>query len=415
MYIVLIAAMLIIEIVVLILILVKNGDNESLKNDIARQSESLERTMKLFSDTVSQNQKNASQLQKERLDEISKTVTNQMAQMELRFKTFEGETREKLEAMRNANNEQMTALREDNTKSLEKMRQTVDEKLQKTLDEKMNESFKMVSERLEQVYKGLGEMQTLASGVGDLKKVLSNVKTRGILGEIQLGAILKEILSPKQYDENVATVPGSRNVVEFAVKFPGENDSFTYLPIDSKFPLDAYSDLQAAYESGEAERVKQAAGVLCQRLKLFAKDVHEKYIQSPYTTEFAIMFLPVEGLYAEAVNRGMVEVLQREYKVNIAGPSTMAAILNSLQMGFKTLAIEKRSAEVWTILGAVKKEFGTFASVLDSAQRKIEQANSEIDKLVGVRTRAIERKLKNIESLDSGESSAEILEIGEAE
>ena len=415
MYIVLIAAMLIIEIVVLILILVKNGDNESLKNDIARQSESLERTMKLFSDTVSQNQKNASQLQKERLDEISKTVTNQMAQMELRFKTFEGETREKLEAMRTANNEQMTALREDNTKSLEKMRQTVDEKLQKTLDEKMNESFKMVSERLEQVYKGLGEMQTLASGVGDLKKVLSNVKTRGILGEIQLGAILKEILSPKQYDENVATVPGSRNVVEFAVKFPGENDSFTYLPIDSKFPLDAYSDLQSAYESGEAERVKQAAGVLCQRLKLFAKDVHEKYIQSPYTTEFAIMFLPVEGLYAEAVNRGMVEVLQREYKVNIAGPSTMAAILNSLQMGFKTLAIEKRSAEVWTILGAVKKEFGTFASVLDSAQRKIEQANSEIDKLVGVRTRAIERKLKNIESLDSGESSAEILEIGEAE
>ncbi len=277
----------------------------------------------------------------------------------------------------------------------------------------MNESFRLVSERLEQVYKGLGEMQALASCVGDLKKVLSNVKTRGILGEIQLGAILKEILSPGQYEENVIPVPNSKNPVEFEVKFPHDEGSFTYLPIDSKFPLDAYSALQEAYESGDADTVKAAANVLCTRLKQFAKDVHEKYVESPYTTEFAIVFLPTEGLYAEAVNRGMVELLQREYKVNITGPSTMAALLNSLQMGFKTLAIEKRSAEVWTILGAVKKEFDSFGKVLDSAQKKIEQANSELDKLVGVRTRAITRKLKNVETLEG--SSAEILELEESE
>ncbi len=276
----------------------------------------------------------------------------------------------------------------------------------------MNESFRLVSERLEQVYKGLGEMQNLASGVGDLKKVLSNVKTRGILGELQLGSILKEILSPQQYEENIATVPGSKNVVEFAVKFPHENGGFTYLPIDSKFPLDAYTDLQSAYDSGDAQAVKAAAAALCTRLKQFAKEVHEKYVLCPYTTEFAIIFLPVEGLYAEAVNRGMVEILQREYKINIAGPSTMAAILNSLQMGFKTLAIEKRSAEVWTLLGAVKKEFDTFGTVLNSAQKKLEQANSELDKLVGVRTRAIERKLKSVETLDDG-TSRQILEIDE--
>ena len=402
---------IVLNVILMVLLLAKKNDGEGLKNDIARQGEALERSMKIFGDSFSQNQVNAATLQKERLDDINKSVNNSMQQMELRFKSFESETREKLEAMRRANQEQMTGLREDNNKSLEEMRRTVDEKLHKTLEDKMNESFKMVSERLEQVYKGLGEMQTLANGVGDLKKVLSNVKTRGILGEIQLGAILKEILSPQQYDENVATVPGSRNFVEFAVKFPGDDGGFTYLPIDSKFPLDAYSDLQNAYESGDSESIKQTATLLCQRLKLFAKDVHEKYIQSPYTTEFAIIFLPVEGLYAEMVNRGMVEILQREYKINIAGPSTMAAILNALQMGFKTLAIEKRSAEVWTILGAVKKEFSTFATVLDSAQKKIEQANSEIDKLVGVRTRAIERKLKNIESLDDETDSVKILEI----
>ena len=405
MYIILFFMAIAIEILIFVLLILKRSDSEGLKNDLARQNEALTQSVKLMSDTLSQSQNTAALYQRERLDEINKSISGSLSQLELRFKSFESENREKLEAIRSVTERQLLSLREDNSKKLEDMRRTVDEKLQKTLESKMNESFKMVSERLEQVYKGLGEMQSLAVGVGDLKKVLSNVKTRGILGEIQLGAILKEILAPGQYDENVATVPNSRNVVEFAVKFPQEDGGFVYLPIDSKFPLDAYADLQNAYSDGDAQSIKAAAQTLCTRLRGAAKDVHEKYVLSPYTTEFAVIFLPVEGLYAEAVNRGMVELLQREYKIVIAGPSTMAALLNSLQMGFRTLAIEKRSAEVWTLLGAVKKEFDNFAGVLDSAQKKIEQANSELDKLVGVRTRAINRKLRNVELFD-GDSTA---------
>lgn len=405
MYIILFFVAIAIEILIFVLLILKRSDSEGLKNDLARQNEALTQSVKLMSDTLSQSQNTAALYQRERLDEINKSISGSLSQLELRFKSFESENREKLEAIRSVTERQLLSLREDNSKKLEDMRRTVDEKLQKTLESKMNESFKMVSERLEQVYKGLGEMQSLAVGVGDLKKVLSNVKTRGILGEIQLGAILKEILAPGQYDENVATVPNSRNVVEFAVKFPQEDGGFVYLPIDSKFPLDAYADLQNAYSGGDAQSIKAAAQTLCTRLRSAAKDVHEKYVLSPYTTEFAVIFLPVEGLYAEAVNRGMVELLQREYKIVIAGPSTMAALLNSLQMGFRTLAIEKRSAEVWTLLGAVKKEFDNFAGVLDSAQKKIEQANSELDKLVGVRTRAINRKLRNVELFD-GDSTA---------
>lgn len=405
MYIILFFVAIAIEILIFVLLILKRSDSEGLKNDLARQNEALTQSVKLMSDTLSQSQNTAALYQRERLDEINKSISGSLSQLELRFKSFESENREKLEAIRSVTERQLLSLREDNSKKLEDMRRTVDEKLQKTLESKMNESFKMVSERLEQVYKGLGEMQSLAVGVGDLKKVLSNVKTRGILGEIQLGAILKEILAPGQYDENVATVPNSRNVVEFAVKFPQEDGGYVYLPIDSKFPLDAYADLQNAYSDGDAQSIKAAAQTLCTRLRGAAKDVHEKYVLSPYTTEFAVIFLPVEGLYAEAVNRGMVELLQREYKIVIAGPSTMAALLNSLQMGFRTLAIEKRSAEVWTLLGAVKKEFDNFAGVLDSAQKKIEQANSELDKLVGVRTRAINRKLRNVELFD-GDSTA---------
>ena len=405
MYIILFFVAIAIEILIFVLLILKRSDSEGLKNDLARQNEALTQSVKLMSDTLSQSQNTAALYQRERLDEINKSISGSLSQLELRFKSFESENREKLEAIRSVTERQLLSLREDNSKKLEDMRRTVDEKLQKTLESKMNESFKMVSERLEQVYKGLGEMQSLAVGVGDLKKVLSNVKTRGILGEIQLGAILKEILAPGQYDENVATVPNSRNVVEFAVKFQQEDGGFGYLPIDSKFTLDAYADLQNAYSDGDAQSIKAAAQTLCTRLRGAAKDVHETYGLSPYTTEFAVIFLPVEGLYAEAVNRGMVELLQREYKIVIAGPSTMAALLNSLQMGFRTLAIEKRSAEVWTLLGAVKKEFDNFAGVLDSAQKKIEQANSELDKLVGVRTRAINRKLRNVELFD-GDSTA---------
>lgn len=269
----------------------------------------------------------------------------------------------------------------------------------------MTQSFRLVNERLEQVYKGLGEMQTLAVGVGDLKKVLSNVKTRGILGEIQLGAILEEILSPEQYAANIATVPGSKNVVEYAVKLPGDDGAPVYLPIDSKFPGDAYVALQDAYDSGSAEAVQAAFQTLSARIKSFAKDIHDKYIEPPHTTEFGIMFLPFEGLYAEVVNRGLVEVLQRDYKVNIAGPSTMAALLNSLQMGFRTVAIQKRSSEVWAILGAVKTEFDKFGDILAATQNRLNQAGAELDKLVGVRTRAIQRKLRSVEKLDDTPSS----------
>lgn len=298
----------------------------------------------------------------------------------------------------------MREIRSENTRQLEQMRATVDEKLQKTLDERIAQSFKLVNERLEQVYKGLGEMQTLASGVGDLKKVLSNVKTRGVLGEIQLGAILEEILSPEQYEANVITKPGSKNFVEYAVKMPGAGDDVVYLPIDAKFPLDAYHQLADAYDAADTALIEAAGKVLETRIRQFAKDIRDKYIDPPHTTDFGIMFLPIEGLYAEVVRRDMVEQLQRDYRVNIAGPTTMAAILNSLQMGFRTLAIQKRSGEVWKVLGAVKTEFDTFGAVITAAQTRLEQANKELDKLVGVRTRQIQRRLSEVSSLSQSEA-----------
>ncbi|MBQ3093912.1 MAG: DNA recombination protein RmuC [Clostridia bacterium] len=339
-------------------------------------------------------------------DALQQSVTGSMTQMEQRIKSLEVTNEQKLEAIRGSMEQRLQYLQNDNNRRLDEMRKTVDEKLQKTLEDTMTQSFRLVNERLEQVYKGLGEMQTLASGVGDLKKVLSNVKTRGILGEIQLGAILEEILAPEQYDTNVATVPGSSAVVEFAVKLPGTDGEQVYLPIDSKFPGDAYAALQDAYESGSAEAVQAAAQVLMTRIKTFAKDIRDKYIEPPYTTDFGIMFLPFEGLYAEVVNRGMVEVLQREYKVNVAGPSTMAALLNSLQMGFRTLAIQKQSSEVWKLLGAVRTEFDKFGNVLAATQTRLDQANKELDKLVGVRTRAIQRRLRDVERMDDGQATA---------
>ena len=321
-----------------------------------------------------------------------------LAQLEERLKTFSLTNEQQLDNIRHSVENRLNYIQEDNNKKLEEMRKTVDERLQQSIEEKMNRSFSLVNERLEQVYKGLGEMQSLAVGVGDLKKVLSNVKTRGILGEIQLSAILSEILSPEQYEENVATKKGSKNVVEFAVKLPSDDDKFIYLPIDSKFPGDTYATLRDAIDEGDKIKIDLAAKALITRIKSEAKDIHDKYIDPPYTTEFAIMFLPFEGLYSEAVNRGLVEILQRDYKVNIAGPSTMAALLNSLQMGFKTLAVQKRSAEVWEILGAVKQEFDKFGDVLEATQQRLDQANKELDKLVGVRTRQIQRKLKDVQT-----------------
>ena len=348
-------------------------------------------------------------------DELQRILLNQQSfaqsqndravQLEQRLHSFSADNVQSLENIRRSVDEKLESIRRENLRQLDEMRQTVDEKLQKTLEEKMNKSFSLVNERLEQVYKGLGEMQTLAVGVGDLKKVLSNVKTRGILGEIQLGAILSEILSKEQYEENIATKKGSKNVVEFAIKLPSDGAGTVYLPVDSKFPGDTYSALREAVESGDRQRIESARKALVQRIKGEAKDIHDKYIDPPNTTEFAIMFLPFEGLYSEVVNMGLVEVLQREYKVNIAGPSTMAALLNSLQMGFKTLAVQKRSAEVWKILGGVKTEFDKFNDVLVMTQQRLDQANKELDKLVGVRTRQIQRQLKDVETVSLSEQN----------
>jgi DNA recombination protein RmuC len=329
------------------------------------------------------------------------------------FKNFNMQSEQKLDNIRNTMENRIQTMQIENSKKLDQMRETVDEKLQKTLEERISKSFNLVSERLEQVYKGLGEMQTLAIGVGDLKKVLSNVKTRGILGEIQLGAILEEILSKEQYEENIVTKKGTNDRVEFAIKLPGDDNNPVYLPIDAKFPMEAYEKLIDAYDKGDPVAVDLAATFLEKNIKGFAKTISEKYIDPPHTTDFGIMFLPIEGLYAEVVRRGMVETLQREYKISIAGPTTMAAILNSLQMGFKTLAIQKRSSEVWNVLSAVKTEFDKFGSVLAATQTRLEQAHSELDKLVGARTRKIQSKLRLVSTLPD-DASISILGIDES-
>lgn len=378
--------------VVLVIVLSKNKNNnidDAIYDASKKLNQDTVNSVKLMSDMINQNQVNMAENQK-----------FQLQQMENRLKTFSMENEQKLENIRSTVEKKLTYMQEDNNKQLENIRTTVDEKLQNTLENKLNKSFETVSKQLQQVYKGLGEMQNLAVGVGDLKKVLSNVKTRGILGEIQLSAILKEILSPEQYEENVATKKGSRNVVEFAIKLPADDESFVYLPIDSKFPGDTYAKLVDAMNSGNKEEIEICSKNLLRTIKSEAKDIHDKYISPPNTTEFAIMFLPFEGLYAEVVNRGMVEVLQREYKVNVAGPSTMGALLNSLQLGFKTLAVQKRSAEVWQILNDVKREFDTFADALEKTQTRLNQANTELDKLVGVRTRKIQSQLSKVQKLE---------------
>lgn len=397
--IIILAIILVLQII--ILIKGQNAKIQDLKQPLSDAAEQITKTtqtsVKTMGELISTNQKNAD-------DKMQKALSESFNRMEVRLKTYESMNEQKLEKIRDTVEKKLTEISDKNEQKLDQMRKTVDEKLQKSLEEKMNQSFKLVSERLEQVYRGLGEMQSLATGVGDLKKVLSNVKTRGILGEIQLGAILKEILSPEQYEENIATVPNSKNVVEFAVKMPSGDGGFIYLPIDSKFPQDAYLNLKDAYDTQDAETIQKAMQTLVARIKSFAKDIHTKYVEVPYTTDFAIMFLPFEGLYAEVINcSGLVEFLQREYHINVTGPSTMAALLNSIQMGFKTLAIQKRSQEVWNILGAVKSEFDKFEKVIQQAQQRINQANKELDALVGVRTRAIQRTLRSVENIESQE------------
>lgn len=404
--------------------------NNNLGNKILLQSEQIKNVDKNISDKFQMLSNNTYLQQKQindnmrqmlsgldknnisKLSSIQQTVTDQLTMSEKRFQGFSIATAQSLESVRDILDKHLTSLQLDNNKKLDEMKNIVDEKLQDTLNKRMTESFKLVNDRLEQVYKGLGEMQTLAQGVGDLKKVLTNVKSRGIVGEIQLGAILKEILSPEQYDVNIETIPDSKQVVEFAIKLPTEDGNFIYLPIDSKFPGDSYHNLQNAYESGNKDEIDTCAKNLIATMKSEAKMIRDKYICPPHTTEFAIMFLPFEGLYCEAVNRGLVEQLQNSYHINIAGPSTMAALLNSLQMGFKAFAIQKRSGEVWKVLSAVKTEFDKFESTITATQSRLRQANDELDKLVGTRTRQIQRSLRNVSSLNSSESE-KILELSD--
>lgn len=384
--------------------------NETLKNNNQAQTQQIQ---ELNQQMILQQQNLLSGVNQisleieERMHKLNKmnALTSELLRKQLSESTLNSENKidslvklnnDKFEHMRTLLDEKMSQLQSDNNKKLDEMRFVVDEKLQDTLEKRISKSFQLVSERLEQVYLGLGEMKTLANGVGDLKKVLSNVKTKGILGEIQCGAILEEILAPSQYECNVMTKKGSRSVVEFAVKLPSDGVHPVYLPIDSKFPSEPYFRLLSAYEGNDSQVILAATKQLEAAIKANAKEIHDKYIDVPNTTEFGIMFLPFEGLYAEVVRRGLVETLQRDYKINIAGPTTMAALLNSLQMGFKTLAIQKQTSEVWEVLGSIKSEFDKFASVLENTQSKLDLAQKELDQLVGVRTRQIQKRLARV-------------------
>ena len=321
------------------------------------------------------------------------------------------EIERKLEQMRQTVEGKLQALQEDNARKLEQMRATVDEKLHATLERRLGESFKIVSERLELVHKGLGEMQNLASGVGDLKKVLTNIKTRGGWGEIQLGTLLEQLLAPDQYAANVATNPRSAERVDFAIRLPGRDSGEpVWLPIDAKFPQEDYQRLMEAQEQGNAAMVEEAAKALETRIRLEARKVHDKYINPPATTDFAMIFLPTEGLFAEVLRRpGLVDGLQREYRVAVMGPTTLGAILNSLQMGFRTLAIEKRTSEVWAVLGAVKAEFGRFGEALGKVQKKLDEASSTIE-AAATRSRVLEKKLKGVQELPAADA-ARVLDV----
>ena len=374
---------------------------ESRKNEKSNRSE-IAGSIDKLSSSILANMIELSKLQKNQFDTYSRT-------MERTLDAFNYNLRNSIDYLTKLQNEKFTELTKSTEENLEKMRVTVDEKLQNTLEKRLSESFKVVSERLEQVHKGLGEMQSLAAGVGDLKKVLSNTKTRGVLGEIQLERILEQFLSPEQYEKNVITKKGSRETVEFAIKLPGKDydNKMVYLPLDAKFPLEVYNKLLEAYDMQDQAQIEVNSKNLERFIKKSAKDIRDKYIDPPNTTDFGLMFLPTEGIYAEVLkNQNLVELIQREYKVNITGPTTLVALLNSLQMGFRSLAIEKHSSEVWKILGAVKTEFSKFETVLNSAQNKLNQASSEIDKLVGTRTRQINRKLKNIDKLSFEDTDA---------
>lgn len=384
-------------------------ENSNLRTEFENKLTNVQRNISDNTNSYLQNFKSSIN---EKLEILTNNLKENLKDVNLSVKENTNKIELYLNSIRTTLIDSMDKLQTENNKKIDEMRRTVDEKLDTTLNNRLNQSFKLVQDNLSKVEQGLGEMKDLANGVGDLKKVLSNVKTRGIWGEMQLSQILSQILTKDQYAENIITRPRSKDPVEFAVKLPGDGKQIVYLPIDSKFPLDTYTNLINAYESTDKASVDRAIVELKQRMKSFAKDIRDKYLEIPYTTDFGIMFLPIEGLYAEAAKLGLIEDLQNSYRIIIAGPTTMAALLNSLQVGFRTLAIEQRTSEVWNILAAVKTEFGTFETVLKKAQKKIGEANDEIEHLVGTRTRQINRKLKDVTELKV-EDTAGILELDE--
>lgn len=434
------AVVVIVLIVSLVILSSKLSQVKTLQEQSQTSSAELIRSSQELDRRVTDNMTAMHQLMDTKLDQVREVVDQKLtttlqaqtkqtderiAQLDARFDAFQRRVDENMKTTSQASTEQLGKVREtvdkqlsdmrkENEAKLELMRQTVDEKLQKTLDERMTQSFQRVSTQLEQVHQGLGEMRGLAEGVGDLKKVLSGVKTRGIVGEIQLGAILRDILSPEQYEENVTTVSGSTERVEFAVKLPGESGETVWLPIDSKFPGDTYEHLVDAINAGNEEAIAAAKKSLETRIKAEAKDISTKYIAPPETTNFAILFLPFEGLYAEVVSQtGLLEQLQREYRVNVCGPSTMAALLNSLQMGFQSVAIQKHADEIQKVLSAVKTEFETYQAQLEKAQKQIRTAETTIDKILTTRTKAMNRKLRGVTALESLEDAQSTLGLVE--
>jgi DNA recombination protein RmuC len=395
----------------------KGGERteRAVKDEISRQREEAATQARALREELGASLKTAGDSMVNSLGEIGKAQRGQLETFSGQLAKLVDTNEKKLGEMRTVVESKLTQIQTDNAAKLEEMRKTVDEKLQGTLEKRLGESFKQVSERLEQVHKGLGEMQNLATGVGDLKKVLTNVKTRGTWGEMQLGNLLEQMLTPEQYAQNVATKQGSAERVEFAIRLPGRDarDGKTvWLPIDAKFPKEDYERLVEASERADAEAVEQAAKQLETRIKAEASDIRDKYLDPPNTTDFGVLFLPTEGLYAEVLRRpGLLDTLQRDFRVTVTGPTVLGALLNSLQMGFRTLAIEKRSSEVWAILGAVKTEFGKFGGVIEKVQKKLQEASNVID-TAATRTRTIERKLRTVEGLPA--SQATVL-LGEAE
>ena len=413
--------------IILIGLHVRSRKNNSTR-EISRSISDLEKVIRDESRYNRENDENRSRKDREELastlnhfrTEHRETLKNITTQTNSAIQAFQKSFAESMELFNRLQREKFGELSlrqqellQNTEKKLEEMRATVDEKLQKTLHERIGQSFELVSKQLENVQKGLGEMQTLAQDVGGLKRVLSNVKIRGTIGEVQLSMLLEQILAPDQYDANVKTKPGSDKLVEFAVKLPGraEGDESVYLPIDAKFPKDVYEQLLDAYESGDLQRVETTSRVLEQTIRGMAKDIRDKYLAPPHTTDFGIMFLPFESIYGEVTRRAaLLEQLQQEYHVIVTGPTTLAAILNSLQMGFRTLAIQKRSSEVWRILGGVKAEFEKFGGLLEKAQKNLQTANNQLEEVMGKRTRAIQRQLRSVEALPAKEEQNPLLD-----